>query len=181
MQELLVEVIQNKMKQKFSTSWTGSKQPRKQRKFRANAPLHLRRKMVSVSLSKELRKKHDKRNFPVKKGDSVKIVRGEFKGKSGKIEKVSLKKMKVEIDGIYRTKKDGSKTNVYFDPSNLQIKELVLEDKKRKAALERKGTKSSGKKVEGNKGIDKSTKETKGKSADKSDGVKDKVKEGSKK
>jgi len=128
------------MKQKFSASWVGSKQPRKQRKFRANAPLHLRRKMVSVSLSKELKKKHDKRNFPVRKGDNVSIMRGEFKGKSGKIENVDMKKMKVVIDGIYRTKKDGSKVAVMFEPSNLQIKELVLEDKKRKASLERKAS-----------------------------------------
>lgn len=129
------------MKQKFSTSWTGSKQPRKQRKYVANAPLHLRRKMISVTLSKDLRKKHEKRNFPVRKGDNVSIMRGEFKGKSGKIENVDLKKMKVEIDGIYRTKKDGTKTSVYFAPSNLMIKELDLNDKKRKAALERKETK----------------------------------------
>ena len=79
-----------KMKQKFSQSWTGSKQPRKQRKLRANAPLHLRRKMISVSLSKELKKKHDKRNFPVRKGDGVSIMRGEFKGKSGNIESVDM-------------------------------------------------------------------------------------------
>ena len=128
------------MKQKFSVSWTGSKQPRKQRKFRANAPLHLRRKMISVSLSKNLREKHDKRNFPVRKGDNVSIMRGEFKGKSGKIEGVNMKKMKVVIDGIYRTKKDGSKVAVMFEPSNLQIKELVLEDKKRKVSLERKAS-----------------------------------------
>ena len=128
------------MKQKFSASWTGSKQPRKQRKFRANAPLHLRRKMISVSLSKNLREKHDKRSFPVRKGDNVSIMRGEFKGKSGKIESVNMKKMKVVIDGIYRTKKDGSKVAVMFEPSNLQIKELVLEDKKRKVSLERKAS-----------------------------------------
>ena len=128
------------MKQKFSVSWTGSKQPRKQRKFRANAPLHLRRKMISVSLSKNLREKHDKRNFPVRKGDNVSIMRGEFKGKSGKIESVNMKKMKVVIDGIYRTKKDGSKVAVMFEPSNLQIKELVIEDKKRKVSLERKAS-----------------------------------------
>ena len=51
-----------------------------------------------------------------------------------------MKKMKVIIDGIYRTKKDGSKVAVIFEPSNLQIKELVLEDKKRKASLERKAS-----------------------------------------
>jgi hypothetical protein len=51
---------------------------------------------------------------------------------------VDLKKLRTTIEGIFRTKKDGTKVSVYFDPSNLQIKELNLEDKKRKNALERK-------------------------------------------
>ena len=128
------------MKQKFSVKWIGSRQPRKQRKFRANAPMHIRHKMMSVNFSKELRKRHEKRNFPVRKGDNVRIMRGEFKGKKGKIEMIDLKKLRVRIDGIYRTKKDGTKTSVYFAPSNLQINELNLDDKKRGESLKRKAT-----------------------------------------
>lgn len=128
------------MKQKFSPKWIGSKQPRKQRKFRYNAPLHIRRKMISANLTKDLRKKYGKRNFPVVKGDNVRIMRGEFKNKTGKIENINMKKMQVSIEGIYRTKKDGTKVGVKFDSSNLQIKELELNDKKRKIALERKST-----------------------------------------
>ena len=128
------------MKKKFSKKWIGSKQPRKQRKFRYNAPLHIRRNLMSVNFVKELRKKYGKRNFPIRKGDVVKIMRGEFKNKNGKVENVNSKKMKLMIEGIYRTKKDGTKVSVKFDPSNLQIKELELNDKKRKKALERKST-----------------------------------------
>ena len=69
------------MKQKFSIHWKSSKQPRKQRKYAANAPLHLRKKFVSANLSKDLRKKQGKRNIPLRKGDIVKIMRGKFKGK----------------------------------------------------------------------------------------------------
>ena len=136
------------MKQKFSIKWKASKQARKQRKFRANAPLHIRHKMISANLSKELRKRHEKRNFPIRKRDNVRIMKGEFRGKVGKIERVNLKKMKVEVEGIYRTKKDGTKVSVYFDPSNLQIKELNLDDKKRRDALERKAGSKAKKKVE---------------------------------
>ncbi len=128
------------MKQKFSPKWIGSKQPRKQRKFRHNAPLHIRRKMISVNFSKELRKKYGKRNFPAVRGDNVRIMRGEFKNKTGKVKEINMKKMQIFIEGIYRTKKDGTKVGVKFDPSNLQIKELELNDKKRKIALERKST-----------------------------------------
>ena len=126
------------MRKHFSIKWKASKQPRKQRKYRTNAPLHVRRKMMSINLSKELRKKYGKRNFPVRNGDNVMIMRGEFKGKTGKINLVNYKKKIVIIDMIYRTKIDKTKISVKFDPSNLQIKELNLDDKNRKDALERK-------------------------------------------
>ena len=126
------------MKKEFSTKWIGSKHPRKQRKYLANAPLHIRHKLISVNLSKDLRKKYGKRNFPLRKDDEVRVMKGEFKGKTGKIESVDLKKLRVKIVGINRTKKDGTKLSVYFNSSNLQIKELNLEDRKRIQALERK-------------------------------------------
>ncbi len=126
------------MKKDFSRQWIGSKQPRKQRKYLANAPLHIRHKLMSANLTKELRKKYGKRNFPVRKGDSVKIIKGEFRGKSGKLENVDLKYLRVTVGGIHRTKKDGTKINVYFHPSNLQIKELNLDDKKRIESIQRK-------------------------------------------
>lgn len=100
--------------------------------------MHVKHKIVSANLSKELRKEYGKRNIPVRKGDNIKILRGEFKGKNGKIERVDLKKSRVIIEGIYRTKKDGTKISVYFNPSNLQIRNLNLDDKKRIKAVERK-------------------------------------------
>lgn len=119
------------MKQKFSKSWKASKQPRKQRKYLANAPLHLKRKMLSVNLSKDLRKKHGKRNVVVRKGDIVQIMRGKFKKKKGKVLIVKIKTSEVHVEGIQVKKRDGSKVNVKLKPSNLQIVELNLEDKKR--------------------------------------------------
>jgi len=120
-----------KMKKKFSTKWKSSKQPRKQRKYAAQAPLHKKRKLLSANLSKDLRKKYEKRNLPLKKGDVVKIMRGKFKNKSGKISSVNSKTLKIHVDGISVKKRDGSKVNVNLKPSNLQITELNLEDKKR--------------------------------------------------
>lgn len=119
------------MKKEFSTKWKGSKQPRKQRKYLANAPLHLRKNFVRVNLSKELRKTHGKRNLPVKKGDTVKIMAGKFKGKQGKITEVNLKTSKVAIEGIQIKKMDNSKVNVRFHPSKLRIIELNTEGKGR--------------------------------------------------
>ena len=126
------------MKKKYTVKWKASKQPRKQRKFRHNAPLHVRHKLMSANLSKTLREKHGRRSFALRKGDNVKIIVGEFKGKTGKMDLIDRARLRTSIEGINRTKKDGSKVAVWFNPSNLQIQELNLEDKKRLKALERK-------------------------------------------
>ncbi len=125
------------MKQKFSNLWKASKQPRKQRKYLANAPLHTRHKFLSAHLSKELRKKHGKRNLPLRKGDEVLVMRGNFRKKRVKVASINLKKGKVTLENIQRTKKDGTKVNVYFHPSVLQIENLNLDDKERTNILNR--------------------------------------------
>ncbi len=119
------------MKIKFKKSWKASSQPRKQRKYVAKAPLHIKNKLVSANLSEDLRKKHNMRNITLRKGDSVLIMRGKFRGKKGKVTKILLKTSKIIIDGIQIKKKDGSKVDVKMEPSNLQIQELNMEDKRR--------------------------------------------------
>ena len=65
-----------------------SKQPRKQRKALYTAPLHKRHNSMSVHLSDDLKEEFNRRSFPVRKGDSVEIVRGDFRGTEGKVEGV---------------------------------------------------------------------------------------------
>lgn len=130
------------MQKKFSRTWIRSIQPRKQRKYRHHAPLHVKQSFLGCHLSKDLIQKYGKRSVRIVKGDKIKILRGQFKGKDGKVERVSLKMTKVFVTGIDRTKKAGSKSMHALDPSNLTITELNLDDKKRKAAIERKGAKS---------------------------------------
>jgi len=125
------------MKKEFSKFWKSSKKKRKQRKYLANAPIDIRRKFLSANLSKELRKKYGRRSFPLRKGDNVKVLRGKFKGKTGKINVINLKKLKVAVEGVQLTKKDGTKTNVMLHPSKLQIIELNLEDKKRVSSIKK--------------------------------------------
>ena len=133
-----------------STSWKKSVQPRKQRKFAYNAPLHIKQKMLHLHLSKPLREKYGIRNLQVRKGDKVSVLRGNFKRKEGTVEKVNLKSGKVYINGIERVKKDNSKVMVPFTPSNLMITVLDTKDKKRKNKLEggKKSVKSAVKKEE---------------------------------
>ena len=126
------------MKSVWSRSWKKSKQPRKQRKYVYNAPLHIRHKFLSAHLSKELIKKYNKRSIPLRKGDKVKIVRGQFKGKGGKIENADPKKLAVNITGIEKIRRDGGKSFIPIKASNIVITELNLEDKKREEKLKGK-------------------------------------------
>jgi large subunit ribosomal protein L24 len=122
----------------FSKTWIASKQPRKQRKYRFNAPLHVKQKLTKAHLSKELRKKYGFRSIQLKRGDSVRIVRGQFRKKTGKVERVNLKKGRVHISGLEFTKKEGTKAFYAVNPSNIVVTELAdIDDKKRKKILER--------------------------------------------
>ena len=123
---------------KFSGAWKSSRKQRKQRKYRLNAPLHIKQKLVHSHLSKDLRKKYGRRSVSLRKGDKVKIMRGNFKKQEGKVDAVNTKDTAVFVSGIETTKKDGTKRLVSFDPSNLMITELNLDDKRRQKILERK-------------------------------------------
>ena len=125
------------MRTKFSRKWKSSKQPRKQRKYIYNAPLHIRHKFFSAHLVKELIKKYKRRNIPVKKGDKVIVMQGQFKGKEGNVNKIDTKKIRIYVDNAEIVKKDGTKSFYPIHPSKVMIKELNLEDKERKKAIER--------------------------------------------
>ena len=125
------------MKKQWSSNWLSSVQPRKQRKYRYNAPLHVRRKFVSVNLSPELRKRYTRRSMQVRKGDDIKVTRGSLKSKTGVVERVDLSKSKIYVDDIKVKKSDGSEVLRAMQPSNLMITKLKLDDKKRQAILDR--------------------------------------------
>ena len=125
------------MKSSFSTAWKSSRQPRKQRKYRHNAPLHKKHKFLSAHLSKDLRKKYGKRSLPLRAGDEVLVMRGAFGKKKAKIASVNHESEKVTLEGMHRTKRDGSKANAVFNPRILQIVSLK-EDKERMSALARR-------------------------------------------
>ncbi len=122
---------------KWSSNWKASKKPSKQRKYKLNAPLHLKQKLLGAHLSKELKEKYKTRSVELKKGDKVKIMRGSNKGKSGKISRIKIISQKVYIEGMDITRKDGNKVLIPFKPSNLMITELELSDKIRKGKLEK--------------------------------------------
>ena len=77
------------------------------------------------------------RSIPVRKDDEVKIVRGAFKGREGKVQKVYRKKFIIQIERVTREKANGVPIPVGIDASKVEITKLKL-DNDRKAILERK-------------------------------------------
>ncbi len=129
------------MKKEWSNKWNSSVQPRKQRKFRHNAPTHTRHKFLSAHLSDALRNRFERRSLPLRKGDEVKLIRGSSKGTKGKIDRIDLKNSKVYIEGVNVKKVDGSEVLRPVNPSNLIIVEPDMDDKRRQMVVERSRSK----------------------------------------
>jgi large subunit ribosomal protein L24 len=114
------------------------KDPRKQRKLLHNAPAHLRHKLMAAPLSPQLTASKSVKTLPVRKGDTVRIMRGDNKGFEGKISRVDLKNYRVYLEGLTREKVDGTTIFLPIHPSKVMIKNLNLSDKWRKAIVDRK-------------------------------------------
>ena len=112
-----------------------SKQPRKQRKRFFNAPKHIKYKQMAAHLTEDLLLKYNVRSIPVRKGDTVKIMRGALKGHVDKVAKVNLKKGMVTIEKATIAKADGTQLPKWIHPSNILITKLDLTDPWRKRKL----------------------------------------------
>jgi large subunit ribosomal protein L24 len=122
------------------------KNPRKQRKRLYNAPAHLRHKLMAAPLSPELISSKGAKSLPVRKGDTVRVMRGDHAGFEGKVSRVDLKRYRIFLEGLTREKVDGTNIFVSVHPSKIMIKNLKLDDKWRKAVVERKKELGSPKK-----------------------------------
>jgi large subunit ribosomal protein L24 len=113
-----------------------SKKPGKQRLRLHTLPLHRRHRLLSATLSEELRKKYGRRSLPVRKGDKVRILRGDFRKLEGEVLRVDTKRVAVMVEGASVRKADGSEVPRRIHPSNLMILKLA-QDKEREKALAR--------------------------------------------
>src|SRR4030066_3263 len=114
------------------------KDPGKQRKMLFNAPAHLRHKIMSAPLSPELVKSRGAKTLPVRKGDTIRIMRGDHEGFEGKIQRVDRSEYRIYVEGLTREKVDGTAIFVSVHPSKVMIRNLGLDDKWRKDILKRK-------------------------------------------
>jgi large subunit ribosomal protein L24 len=92
---------------------------------------HKREKLLGANLSENLRKQHNKRSMRVIKGDTVRILRGEYVGVEGKVEKVNTERSTLSIEGVQREKIRGGKVKVQIHASNVQIISVNTDDEYR--------------------------------------------------
>ncbi len=92
---------------------------------------HKREKLLGANLSENLRKQHNKRSMRVIKGDTVRILRGEYVGVEGKVEKVNTERSTLSIAGVQREKIRGGKVKVQIHASNVQIISMNTDDEYR--------------------------------------------------
>ncbi|MCI4457580.1 MAG: 50S ribosomal protein L24 [Desulfurococcaceae archaeon] len=115
-----------------------SSQPRKVRKRLFNAPLHQRWKLLTAKLSEDLQKEHGIKRLPVRAGDTVKILRGDWRGHEGKVVEVDLKRVRIYVEGVTIKKADGTPRYYPIHPSKVIITKLGEVDEVRRKIIERK-------------------------------------------
>ncbi|MCJ7572967.1 50S ribosomal protein L24 [Candidatus Bathyarchaeota archaeon] len=116
----------------------GVVKPSKARKMRYKAPNHVRRKFLSAPLSPSLKTQHGTRTMPVIKDDTVTITKGDRKLTEGKVIRVDTKEGRVYIEGVTRTRLDGSTVQIPIRTENVMITKLKMDDDMRKRMLERR-------------------------------------------
>ena len=95
-------------------------------------------KQICASISKDLRKKYSRRSIRIMTNDTVKVMRGEYKGLTGKVTKISTETSGVAIEGNKKEKLKGEKIDVYIHSTNMVITSLNTDDKWRIKILEKK-------------------------------------------
>jgi large subunit ribosomal protein L24 len=113
-----------------------------------NAPLHKKRKWISSHLAENLLLKYDRRSLPVVKGDTVKVMRGNYRGHEDKISKVNVRDQTVEIEGVTLTNAKGKKIAKPIHASTLLITKLNITDKWRRQKLESGLSETTKKEIE---------------------------------
>ena len=96
---------------------------------------HQRDKMVGATLADNLRQQYRKRSVRVIKGDSVRVMRGEYRGVEGKVEKVNTENGTLQIEGVQHEKVRGGQVKVPIHASNVMVSSLKTDDKYRSAML----------------------------------------------
>ena len=113
-----------------------TRQPRKQRNQKRDAPLHEKQKQVRATLTADLREEYGQRNVRVNAGDTGEVLRGDHSGTEGEVLKVDLRNEVIHVEEVTVEKTDGEEVPRPLDASNVRVTELDLEDEVRQERLE---------------------------------------------
>ena len=116
-----------------------TKDPGRQRLRLHNLPLHQRHKQLSAHLSDELLQRYERRALPVRVGDTVRVMRGDSAGTTGKVLAVDHKSFTMHIEGVTVRRARGQEIPRPIHPSNVVITKLNLQDRRRRERLAVKG------------------------------------------
>ena len=113
-----------------------TRQPRKQRNKKRDAPLHEKQKQVRATLTADLREEYGQRNVRVNAGDTVEVLRGDHAGEEGEVLEVDLRDEVIHVEEVTVEKTDGEEVPRPLDASNVRVTDLNLEDEVRQERLE---------------------------------------------
>ena len=102
----------------------------------AQASRNVRDSSICATLKDNLRQQYKRRSVRIIKGDSVKVMRGEYVDVEGKVEKVNTERGTLSIEGIQREKVRGGNVKVQIHASNVIVTSLHLDDKRRQSHLQ---------------------------------------------
>jgi len=114
---------------------TTSRQPRRQRKAMYEAHTTERRRRMGVALSRELRKRYGRRQVPPRKGDTVRVLSGSFRGREERVAKVDRRGYAVTLDNITGKTGDQKLKPLPIRVSHLLLTRLNLSDPWRRRML----------------------------------------------
>ncbi len=126
------------------TKKPSSKAPKKQRRRIYKSPLHSRRNMLKCRLDDFLREEYGVRSMRIKKGDLVRIMRGQFRDTEGKVIAVDYRNIRVHLENATVTRADGKEAQIPMHPSNLMLVKLELDDDRKRIIEEKIGQLEEG-------------------------------------
>jgi large subunit ribosomal protein L24 len=115
---------------------TSSRKPGEQRKALYRAPQHVRRRRMTLPLSRELRSRYRRRRIPVRKGDTVRVLAGSFAGREERVARVDLRHYFVVLDNVTLRKADKKLKQLPLSTGHLMITKLNLSDPWRRRVLQ---------------------------------------------
>lgn len=101
-------------------------------KMSEEVQLHERKKKMSATLSSDLREDIGLRSLPVREGDKVKILRGDFKGIEGEVSELNTDSKQIVVEGVETARADETEVPTPVHPSNVEITDVEMDNVREK-------------------------------------------------